>query len=115
VDELWTDLYDCEFPQSDSDFANKLKVGTTGISKVEADKLVNATLSAPLDQDTYLVELSVVHDLHCLNRIRKAVYADQYPDILPRKADGSIDRESQNSFHIGKAALIETVSQLTVC
>ncbi|KAH8786779.1 hypothetical protein F5882DRAFT_294003, partial [Hyaloscypha sp. PMI_1271] len=45
-----------------------------------------------------ICRLSVFHDLHCLNTIRKRVYADMYPEMYPEML------KSNAIIHVGKSA-----------
>ncbi|CEJ81371.1 hypothetical protein VHEMI01501 [[Torrubiella] hemipterigena] len=60
-DQLWTELYN---------------FGITRISADEARPMVNKTLPIPGQSDHYLISLSVFHQLHCLNRVRKGLYGE---------------------------------------
>ena len=42
--------------------------GPSQISRAEADRLPKKTLPIPDDPDHYIVQLSVLHNLHCLVR-----------------------------------------------
>ncbi|KAF4562484.1 hypothetical protein EYR40_004702 [Pleurotus pulmonarius] len=66
LDERWEDLYN---------------FGISRIPKSQAEMLPNATEAIPGDEEHYVVELDVFHQLHCLNRIRKTIYSDHYPDM----------------------------------
>ncbi|KAF7799138.1 hypothetical protein EIP86_010369 [Pleurotus ostreatoroseus] len=66
VDKAWTDLYN-EF-------------GPSQISRSEAMLLPNKTLPIPADPEHYIVALSVFHQIHCLNVLRKAIYPEYYSD-----------------------------------
>ncbi|KAI9046410.1 hypothetical protein LZ554_009585 [Drepanopeziza brunnea f. sp. 'monogermtubi'] len=57
--KLWTDLYD---------------FGITRISADEARPMDNKTLPIPGPEGGYVVQLTVFHQLHCLNLIRKGIY-----------------------------------------
>lgn len=90
VDQAWSDLYNCRdispcFPR-----AHRLKyflpssVGISRISQTEADNLLSKPVRAPADQDTYVVELDVWHQLHCLVRSHfipsyETLVVDTYP------------------------------------
>ncbi|KAH8201026.1 hypothetical protein TruAng_004799 [Truncatella angustata] len=86
LDIMWADLYD---------------YGTSGITKEEASKLLNATVTAPLADDIHLIELQVIHDLHCLNMLRKVAYPDQYPEMWDHYENGTVNHNTTQSFHIG--------------
>lgn len=66
VDEAWDELYN--FP-------------VTRIPKSIASNLVNKTYRIPGDEEHYVIELDVFHELHCLNMLRKALYPEYYPPI----------------------------------
>ncbi|KAF7794600.1 hypothetical protein EIP86_005736 [Pleurotus ostreatoroseus] len=66
VDDAWTSLYNYKGPSQ--------------ISRAEADRLPKKTLPIPDDPDHYIVQLSVLHNLHCLNFLRKTIYMDHYAD-----------------------------------
>lgn len=68
VDKAWTDLYN---------------FGVSRVPKAIADRLVNSTYRIPGDEQHYVVQLDVFHQLHCLNMIRKALYPDYYPEMRP--------------------------------
>ncbi|KAJ5684072.1 uncharacterized protein N7477_000417 [Penicillium maclennaniae] len=59
IDKHWKELY---------------RVGNSRISKKEAALLPNKTIAANLGADDYLVVISVFHDLHCLDRLRKTLW-----------------------------------------
>lgn len=61
-------------------FANKSEsdVGISRVDKEVAGKLPNRTARIPGDEDYYIVGLDVMHQLHCLNRLRKSLYPDRY-------------------------------------
>ncbi|KAJ3552826.1 hypothetical protein NM688_g3946 [Phlebia brevispora] len=66
VDKAWDDLYyDLAFSQ---------------ISEAEARQLPNKTTPVAADPTKYITTLSVFHQLHCLNIIRKVVHSDYYAD-----------------------------------
>jgi len=66
LDQAWHDLYD-EF-------------GLSRIPKDQARLLPNKTLPIPGDEDHYAVSLSVFHQLHCLNTVRKGLSPEYYTD-----------------------------------
>jgi hypothetical protein len=54
---------------------------TDGIIEVtaeEAANLPNSTAELPHKPNSYVVEIDIFHQLHCLNYIRKALYPDRY-------------------------------------
>lgn len=66
VDKAWDELYN---------------FGVTKIPKSIASNLVNKTYRIPGDEEHYVIELDVFHELHCLNMLRKALYPEYYPPI----------------------------------
>ncbi|THG98154.1 hypothetical protein EW026_g3976 [Hermanssonia centrifuga] len=77
VDEAWNDLYNV--------FA------VSQIPAAQAKLLPNKTLRVPGDTGNYIIGLSVFHELHCLDVIRKALNPDHYAD----PATGDIDMVRQ--------------------
>ncbi|KAI1128591.1 hypothetical protein F5Y10DRAFT_240115 [Nemania abortiva] len=57
--KLWAGLYD---------------FGITRVSPAEARPMDNKTLPIPGSEGGYVIQLSVFHQLHCLNQIRKGIY-----------------------------------------
>lgn len=45
---------------------NASDIGVIKIPKADADKLPNATLPIPGEEDGYIIALEVYHQLHCL-------------------------------------------------
>lgn len=43
-----------------------------------AAQLPNRTTRIPGDDDGYIIGLDVLHQLHCLNMLRKSLYPDRY-------------------------------------
>lgn len=84
IDEAWEDLYSQSPslpPYSSSHVLTDTLFADFGISKInreDAMKLPNRTSALPGDEEHYIVELDVFHQLHCLNRIRKALSPDYY-------------------------------------
>ncbi|KAL4888916.1 hypothetical protein BDV59DRAFT_205756 [Aspergillus ambiguus] len=58
---LWSELYN---------------FGITQISADEAKGMANKTLPIPGNPDYYIISLSVFHQLHCLNQVRKGLYGE---------------------------------------
>jgi hypothetical protein len=52
---------------------------TSGIPLSQAKRLPFSTAPASNDTETFLTGLSVFHQLHCLNRIRKLLHPERYP------------------------------------
>ena len=80
-----------------------IAVGISGISKDEASHLLNKTLPAPKDPDTYMIQLEVFHNLHCLNMLRKTLYPEQYPDMVAYHDNGTINHGTLQALHMGKS------------
>jgi hypothetical protein len=47
-----------------------------------------------LAEDVYLVELQVIHDLHCLNMLRKVAHPDQYPEMFTYHQNGTVNHDT---------------------
>ncbi|KAF5313157.1 hypothetical protein D9619_003702 [Psilocybe cf. subviscida] len=91
LDQMWEDLYD---------------FGVHKLTKEEASILPNKTSAIPGDVDgSYISEIEVFHQLHCLNMIRQALYPEHYPDMAlgQPKADE----------HIGHC--IDSIRQSLMC
>lgn len=58
---------------------NKLLVGINQINAAEAAQLPNFTTAIPNATDSFVVELDVFHQLHCLNALRKTLFPVRYP------------------------------------
>ncbi|KAK7044215.1 hypothetical protein VNI00_007937 [Paramarasmius palmivorus] len=65
LDEAWEDLY---------------QFGISKITKDQAMLLPNKTWPIPGDEEHYVAELDVFHNLHCLNMVRKALDPAYYTD-----------------------------------
>ena len=117
-DALWESTYECEsLPSSHLDsLVGKCKtygtggvfliaVGISGISKDEASHLLNKTLPAPKDPDTYMIQLEVFHNLHCLNMLRKTLYPEQYPDMVAYHDNGTINHGTLQALHMGESTI----------
>jgi hypothetical protein len=85
------------------------QVGISGVSKEEASHLLNATLPAPHDPDTYMIQLEVFHNLHCLNMLRKSLYPDEYPEMVEYNPDGTINHNTLASLHMGNYFLFHII------
>ncbi|KAF2788874.1 hypothetical protein K505DRAFT_393733 [Melanomma pulvis-pyrius CBS 109.77] len=95
LDELWEDLYN---------------FGISKINREDAMKLPNKTSALPGDEEHYITELDVFHQLHCLNRLRKALSPDYYN--LTFVDDQSEEAETER-MHIRHC--IEHIRQGIVC
>ncbi|KAK7696234.1 hypothetical protein QCA50_000887 [Cerrena zonata] len=94
VDDAWSKLYN--------------NIGISKIPKSEARLLPNKTLPIPGDEENYVAALSVFHQLHCLNILRKALRPDYYrnsvtgylagisPEMLPDHLSHCVDNIRQS-------------------
>lgn len=53
-------------------------IGVNRITGEMAAQLPNRTSRIPGDDNGYIVGLDVLHQLHCLNHIRKSLYPERY-------------------------------------
>ncbi|CAL1712046.1 unnamed protein product [Somion occarium] len=96
VDRAWYDLY--------NDF------GVSKISKAQADLLPNKTVAIP-GEDGYIAGLSVFHQLHCLNVIRRSLRPDYYADPITGAIAGIMPNKL--SEHISHC--IDDLRQSAMC
>jgi hypothetical protein len=68
----------CQTLTSHSLIPTITEVGINRITPAEAAKLPNATVRIPGDEGHYIVGLDVMHQLHCLNHLRKTLYPERY-------------------------------------
>ncbi|CRG89603.1 hypothetical protein PISL3812_06641 [Talaromyces islandicus] len=87
--------------------------GISGITKDEASNLLNETLPSPHDPDTYMIQLEVFHNLHCLNMLRKTLYPDQYPEMWAYHDNGTVNHGTLQSLHMDHC--IDALRQSTMC
>ncbi|KAJ7596521.1 hypothetical protein C8J56DRAFT_1158593 [Mycena floridula] len=76
LDERWFNLY---------------KDTSIAISQAQADHLTNKTSPAPGQEGKYLITLSMFHQLHCLNLLRKSLYPEYYPKTEVDHLDHCVD------------------------
>jgi hypothetical protein len=76
-------------------------VGTSAISAEEALKLLEPTVHLPHNNSTYAVSLSIFHQPHCVNHLRKALYPVKYPGLWEYNPDGTVERDTIISLHWG--------------
>ncbi|KAF2664984.1 hypothetical protein BT63DRAFT_464245 [Microthyrium microscopicum] len=85
TDKKWIDLYD---------------FGNSWVTKDDARQLTLDTVQLP-NSDLYVTQLTVFHDLHCLNVLRKSLYPDRYmsdyDDFINK--DGSRNYTSVDAQH----------------
>ncbi|KAL0768502.1 hypothetical protein CaCOL14_009477 [Colletotrichum acutatum] len=84
IDEMWKELYN---------------FGLTGLTPEEASQLPEPTAHLPHDNNTYVVSLSVFHQLHCVNHLRKALYPDEYPGLWEYHEDGTVNHDTILALH----------------
>lgn len=97
VDQAWLDLYN--------------SFGLSKIPKDQARLLPNKTLPIPGDEEYYAVGLSVFHQLHCLNIIRKGLRADYYADPLTGAISGILPEDWPD--HVSHC--LENLRQSVMC
>lgn len=61
-----------------------------------AARLPNATTPTAWDPDSYMIELDVFHQLHCLNLLRKLVY----PQTFPMDLTSGSEEAQDNVYHM---------------
>lgn len=100
TDALWEDLY--EF-------------GISRINGVDAAQLPNFTTAIPNMPDSYVVELDVFHQLHCLNTLRKTLFPLQYPDQFTDlyTKEGQRNYTSNDARHYDHC--IDTIRESLMC
>ncbi|KAI4157983.1 MAG: hypothetical protein LQ342_007843 [Letrouitia transgressa] len=99
--------------EKDALWAATYEFGISGISKDEASNLLNETLPAPHDPETYMIQLEVFHNLHCLNMLRKTIYPDQYPDMVSYHDNGTINHGTLQALHMDHC--LDALRQSTMC
>ncbi|KAF8885578.1 hypothetical protein CPB84DRAFT_1685384 [Gymnopilus junonius] len=90
LDQLWEDLH---------------SFGVSRIPKSEVVLLPHKTSPIPGDEEDYVIELDVFHELHCLNMIRQSIYSDYYPHMWPNNTD--------TAWHIGHC--LDSIRQSLMC
>ncbi|KAJ7305606.1 hypothetical protein DFH08DRAFT_976170 [Mycena albidolilacea] len=98
LDQMWSDLYNCEILQ---------------ITKEEATHLPNKTHAIPGDPGHYIAELDVFHNLHCLNRVRMALDSDYYSDWRISTSNNYIPTQKSAAGHV--AHCIDWLRQSIMC
>ncbi|KAF7981253.1 hypothetical protein HWV62_34129 [Athelia sp. TMB] len=76
--------------------ARPVYTGISAIPKSAAALLPNRTEAYTGDEQHYIVELDVFHQLHCLNLIRKSIWPEHYPEVqearyTPLEGGGAFD------------------------
>ena len=77
----------------------------SSITPAEAAKLPHKTLKVPGRENEFLIELEVFHQVHCLDAIRKTIYApavdryrSEFQDFLT--PDGRLDFKTAGADHL---------------
>jgi hypothetical protein len=99
----------CFLYQINSD--DRTAVGISRINGVDAAQLPNFTTAIPNMLDSYVVELDVFHQLHCLNALRKTLFPLRYPDQFTDfyTKEGQRNYTSNDARHYGEALCSLTV------
>jgi len=79
----------------------------SSITPHEASKLPNKTVKIPGQENQYLIQLEVFHQIHCLDLIRKALYVPKVERYSPHfkdyiGPDGKKNFKGKDADHIGK-------------
>ncbi|KDR69140.1 hypothetical protein GALMADRAFT_77870, partial [Galerina marginata CBS 339.88] len=90
LDQQWEDLY---------------SFGISKIPKSQAVLLPNKTAPIPGDEQNYIIELDVFHELHCLNMVRQSLYPAHYPRM-------SLSNPNM-TWHIGHC--LDSIRQSLMC
>lgn len=91
-------------PENDAAWSDLYNFGISRISKSDAAQLANKTVPIANDPGQYAVSLDVFHQLHCLNMVRKRVWATEV--YLP-------EDELMGIEHIDHC--IDTIRQSLMC
>ncbi|KAK7044214.1 hypothetical protein VNI00_007936 [Paramarasmius palmivorus] len=73
----------------DAHWESLYNFGISRVPKSQAALLPNKTVTIPGDEDHYIVELDVFHNLHCLNMIRKTLHSDYYTHMAMNLNDNA--------------------------
>ncbi|KAH8903529.1 hypothetical protein BR93DRAFT_981318 [Coniochaeta sp. PMI_546] len=95
VDKAWREIY--------------VDIGVIKIPKADADKLPNATLPIPGEEDGYIIALEVYHQLHCLDLLRKHLYPDRYG------ADRQMSSRAKKKYWVHLEHCIDNLRQTIMC
>lgn len=87
-----------------------IEENVSAIGAAEAARLPNKTTDIPSRPQEFVVELEVLHQLHCLNALRKTFYPDRYKGKFEDyfDADGHRNYTSIAAKHYGKHAVANT-------
>jgi len=91
---------------NDAEWDRLMEVGVVGISKAEAGKLPEGTTESMGNPGTYVVQLEMFHQLHCLKQLRKQLWEFEDGIADPREA-------SQRQQHFDHC--IDYLRQVVMC
>ncbi|KAK8025217.1 hypothetical protein PG990_003040 [Apiospora arundinis] len=95
-------------PEVDAAWNDLFSMGIVAISRDDASRLQEKTQPLPHDpEDRYVVSMSVFHDLHCLNRLRKQLFPGYYTQF---NMDNRTESEVDHIMHC-----IDSLRQSTLC
>ncbi|KAJ6784909.1 hypothetical protein PWT90_02382 [Aphanocladium album] len=92
LDQAWTDL---------------LQYSNVWVSGEELSKINKTSIPVPGEEDKYWVELSVVHELHCIKRLRQYLHKDYY---FPNRS-----AEDQRLNYLHTDHCLEILRQSVMC
>ena len=98
------------FPHSPSYYGSDMSIdyATSLIPLSQASLLPFSTATSPSNPSLYLTGLSVFHQLHCLNRIRKLLHPERYPWQLSANLS-----EAETRIHDGHC--VDLIRQALMC
>ncbi|KAK7910580.1 hypothetical protein PG985_013061 [Apiospora marii] len=95
-------------PEVDAAWNDLFSMGVVAISRDDASRLPEKTQPLPHDpEDRYLVSMSVFHDLHCLNWLRKQLFPEYYPQFT---MENLTEWRNDHMMHC-----IDSLRQSTLC
>ncbi|KAK8048069.1 hypothetical protein PG996_016133 [Apiospora saccharicola] len=95
-------------PEADAAWNDLYSMGIVAISRDEASRLHEKTQPLPHDPEgRYVVSMSVFHDLHCLNRLRKQLFPGYYTQF---RIDNRTESDVEHIMHC-----IDSLRQSTLC
>ncbi|PYH44305.1 oxidase ustYa family protein [Aspergillus saccharolyticus JOP 1030-1] len=65
-------------PELDQAWKELLQYSNIWVTGEELSKINKTSIPVPGEEDKYWVELSVVHELHCIKRLRQYIHSDYY-------------------------------------
>ncbi|KAJ5951160.1 uncharacterized protein N7479_009573 [Penicillium vulpinum] len=65
-------------PELDQAWKDLLQYSNIWVTGEELSKINKTSIPVPDEEDKYWVELSVVHELHCIKRLRQYIHSDYY-------------------------------------